>query len=337
MFYILYVCLVCFAISASGKIFTGEASGDRLNGLKELSAASGNGLIELDDSNFDYFAIDKPRDYSLMIFLTAANPRYKCVVCKDTENDVKKVAHAYSSAVSREGGETDMFFVKVDFERGQRVFSEYKLQTVPILFYMNKKEAVGEGKSRYDIPIKDRYSFPESTTAESIADWVNYKTGVNVVFEKSLIMAYIMTILCFVGIIALIPRIINSVAFWKSYLQWKPLWVFVSAAVYVCSISGLIYDIIRSPPWYHNEPRSGGIVFFYPQAGQQMVIEGFIIGFLNIGCAASLIFLYWFAPTLKTAEQRTVGIIGGMASFSFFFWQVRQLYVMKNRWYGSDV
>lgn len=78
-------------------------------------------------------------------------------------------------------------------------------------------------------------------------------------------------------------------------------------------------------------------MFFYPQSGSQFVVEGFIIGFLNLGCAAALIFLTIKAPILKNEQYRLMAVTGGVMMFILCFSQVKGLYVMKNRWYGSQM
>jgi hypothetical protein len=64
------------------------------------------------------------------------------------------------------------------------------------------------------------------------------------------------------------------------------------------------------------------------------VVEGFVIGFLNLACAASLAMILMFAPNFKDEKNRTMGIIGGMVVFTVCFRLVRSLYIMKNGWYG---
>lgn len=77
-------------------------------------------------------------------------------------------------------------------------------------------------------------------------------------------------------------------------------------------------------------------MLFYPQAGSQFVAEGFIVGFLNLMCAGSLIFIGVAAPKFKSENNRLAAVIGGMIVFLICFMQIRGLFVMKNRWYGSN-
>jgi hypothetical protein len=76
-------------------------------------------------------------------------------------------------------------------------------------------------------------------------------------------------------------------------------------------------------------------MLFYPQANSQFVAEGFIIGFLNLMCGGSLIFIAVAAPKFKSENNRSAAIIGGMTVFTICFMAIRGLYKMKNQWYGS--
>jgi hypothetical protein len=62
-----------------------------------------------------------------------------------------------------------------------------------------------------------------------------------------MIGSYITLLVLFGIVLALIQPAINSLPMLLRIVQWKPMWIMVSCGVYTCAISGLIYDIIRSP------------------------------------------------------------------------------------------
>lgn len=66
---------------------------------------------------------------------------------------------------------------------------------------------------------------------------------------------------------------------------------------------------------YHANPQTGQIMFFYPQSGSQFVVEGFVIGFLNVACAVGLIFITVFVPKFKSEQTRSTCLWLGMALF----------------------
>ena len=245
---------------------------------------------------------------------------------------------------------TEVFFLRADYEASQRVFGKYDITSVPLVFHIPPdfdgeddliEEGDGEGTEKvkgnsYNIMHREKFQVPQTIDAESVADFLHDRTGMSVTIERSMIMAYIWLAIFFGVVLAAIPYIMNSLdSFWLPLMRSKKLWAIVSGGIYTCAISGLIFDIIRSPPMYYANPQNGQMMFFYPQSGNQFVVEGFVIGFLNVGCAFSLIFLGIVAPKFKSEDHRTMAVIGGIISFTACFWQIRNLYRMKNRWYGS--
>ena len=69
----------------------------------------------------------------------------------------------------------------------------------------------------------------------------------------------------------------------------------------------------------------------------QFVVEGFIIGFLNILCGVALIFMTVIAPRLGSEQKRSSFVIGSMVVALVSFLSVKSLYKYKNRWYGSGM
>lgn len=165
-----------------------------------------------------------------------------------------------------------------------------------------------------------------------------------------MLWSYVALIVLFGILAALVQPVINSLPFWIRIIQMKNIWALVSAGVYTCAISGLIFDIIRSPQMYlynmlignafiknistfnciryYANPQTGQIMFFYPQSGNQFVVEGFVIGFLNLGCAASLIFLTAFAPYFKVA----LWYILVMQSDYVSSWVIRTKAIARSVW-----
>jgi hypothetical protein len=85
---------------------------------------------------------------------------------------------------------------------------------------------------------------------------------------------------------------------------------------------------------YYANPQTGQIMFFYPQSGNQFVVEGFVIGFLNLACALSVM-LVLVATQFKDEQTKLVCMVGGIFAFLFCFRMTRSLYILKNPWYGQ--
>ena len=316
--------------------------GDKLAQITELAAKATNNVITLDDDTYDYFAMNKPNPYSLIVFMTAAHPKFKCSVCKAHDTEFQLLASSYKATAQAEGKKQSLFFVRLDYEASQKTFQKYDTNSVPVIFHLggvgSDSVAEGSGGKDYHILLRDRFQSGGDILAESMVPFLRARAGVSVTIKRSQLGMYVFILVLFAGVAACVRPVINSLdTFVLPLLRYTPAWAVVSLGVYTCAISGLIFDIIRNPPPYHADPRTGHIMFFYPQSGSQFVIEGFVIGFLNLGCAVALIFLTIKAPVIKAEQTRTFAVIAGMVAFLLCFNQVKELYRMKNRWYGSSM
>lgn len=300
-----------------------------------MALSSKGNVIVLDDASYNYYALNKPRSYHLVVFLTAAHPKFKCSICKSIDREMALLAQSYMKGVQARAEDPNVFFVKLDYESAQRTFSNYGVQSVPVVFHIGPVSAADkDGKGGFSISPRDRFQVPADPSAEALASFVRDRASISVEIKRSMFWMYV-TILAFFAIMAaLVKPVIDSLPFWLRLVRTKAIWALASGGVYTCAISGLIFDIIRSPQMYYANPQTGQIMFFYPQSGNQFVVEGFVIGFLNVACAASLIFVTVFAPHIKDEHKRNICMGGGILAFVVCFRMVKRLYIMKNQWYG---
>eukprot|EP01041_Mallomonas_annulata_P007173 gene7173-14610_t len=327
-FIFLVLLIVCTAIPKKQTI-SPEA---KLQQIHDLAEKSKSNVITLDDATYSYYAISKPRPYSLIVFLTASHPKFKCFVCKSLDKEFQTLAQSYADSRKDFGEKPPVYFIRLDYESSQKMFQSYEINSVPLIFHIAPFQG-DRGAKEFEVLTRDRLQIPSSPEAEGIASFLRDRTGVNVTIKRSMMWAYILLVVLFSLLALAVKPVINSLPFWLSIIQSKSLWSIVSAGVYTCAISGLIFDIIRSPPMYYANPQTGQIMFFYNQSGSQFVVEGFVIGFLNLACAASLIFLTTIAPKFKDEKSRSSALTGGCFCFIVCFLWIRALYRMKNRWY----
>lgn len=331
LFFLLALCL-----SAASSKTKKNGADTKLNQIMDLAAKSRGNVITLDDSTYAHYATSKPRPYSLVVFLTATHPKFKCSICKQLDREYQLLAESYNKQIKATGENPSLFFLRLDYEAAQKTFGKYQVTSVPIVFYISGSSAPKDG-DEYNILIRDRYQVSSDPDAEGLASFIRERSGISITIKRSMFMAYVILIVAF-GLIALaVPFAINLLPTIISFLQMKPLWALVSAGVYTCAISGLIFDIIRSSQWYYANPQTGQIMFFYPQSGSQFVVEGFIIGGFNLLCSISVIFMTMIVPRFKSEQVKNFCMIGSLLVFIFCFSQVRGLYRMKNRWYGSSM
>ena len=224
----------------------------KLSQIRDLASKSKGNVITLDDSTYSYYAISKPRPYTLIVYFTAAHPKFRCTICKQLDNELSILAESYSKQMESNKEEKNIFFLRLDYESSQRVFQNYGLTSVPLIFHLSPQISNANLNSdkpgvEYEINPRDKYQVPSDPDAESLASFLQDRTSISVKIIRSMFWSYVLLIIIFSILIALVQPVINSLPFWLRIVQLKTIWIIVSGGVYTCAISGLIFDIIRSP------------------------------------------------------------------------------------------
>lgn len=247
LFVLLVAVAWCNAASSKKQQASSSSPEAKIQQIAELASKSRNNMITLDDATFHYYAIAKPRPYSLIVFLTAAHPKFKCTICKQIDTEMSLVAQSYGRATSTRGEEPKVFFVRLDYEASQKIFQQYGVSSVPMMFHIPPLLTAEKSGKEYTIHQREKYQIPTSPEAESIAGFVKDRTGVSVDIKRSMFFSYILLLVIF-GILALLVKpMIDALPFLLRLVQNVGIWAVVSAGVYTCAISGLIFDIIRQP------------------------------------------------------------------------------------------
>lgn len=222
----------------------------------------------MDDASYNHYALSKPRPYSLIVFMTAAHPKFKCAICKQLDSEVSLVSQSFAKQYTPSGMnvsqemtndlQNNVFFVRLDYEQAQKTFQSYGLNSVPIIFHIpsyitadrraeDETASSGSGNA-LTISVRDRFQFSSIPDAESIAGFVRERAHVDIKITRSAWGTYILLFVVLAILAALVRPVINNIAFWLQIIRRKSIWIVISAAVYTCAISGLIFDIIRLPP-----------------------------------------------------------------------------------------
>lgn len=202
----------------------------------------------MDDSTYSYYATSRPNPYNLIVFLTASHPKFRCAVCKSLDKEFQLLAQSYDTEIKSKKEDPDIFFVRLDYESSQKVFQSYQITSVPVIFHLPPRLSDKAGATQeYVISNKDKYLPPADPDAESIATFVREKTSVTIPIKRSMIMVYVVMIVAFGILLALVQPVINALPIILNIIRFKYIWLVLSGAIYTISISGMIFDIIRSP------------------------------------------------------------------------------------------
>lgn len=236
--------LTFISASASTAKKSSSSGIDRAQQITDLALKSRGNMVTLDDSTYQYYAATSPRPYSLIVFMTAAHPKFKCSICKQIDQEMSLVAQAYHK---QSKDDQQVFFVRLDYESAPKTFQSYGVQSVPMLFHIPPSVSADKAGKDYSVSARDKYQIPASPDAESIAGFLRDRTGVSVEIKRSMIMSYVLLAVVFAIMAALVKPVINSLPTILALVRNTGLWAVVSAGVYTCAISGLIFDIIRQP------------------------------------------------------------------------------------------
>jgi oligosaccharyltransferase complex subunit gamma len=165
-------CLYVFAICLTWPVFLSEAQD--INVLNEkvgklMDWSSKQPVIRMDGSKFREFLKTAPRNYSVILMLTALAPQRQCFMCQQADEEFQVAAKSwtYSQLHSNK-----LFFAMVDFDEGQDVFQMMKLNHAPVFMHFPAK---GKPK-KADTMDMARAGFG----AEAFVKWILERTEINI-------------------------------------------------------------------------------------------------------------------------------------------------------------
>jgi len=254
-------------------------------------------ILKFNGNKFRDFVKAVPRNYSVVIMFTAMQPARQCVICRHAYDEYLIVANSYrySQAYTNK-----LFFAMIDFDEGSDVFQHLRLNTAPVFMHFPAK---GKPKPADTMDIQ-RVSF----SAEAIAKWVQERTDIQIrVFRPPSYSGSVAVLMLasLVGGFLYLRR--NNLDF----LFNKQLWGMLAISFCFIMVSGQMWNHIRGPPFLHKAP-NGGIAYIHGSSQGQLVIETYIVMFLNAMIVLGMILLTeagWQADLRKGRFMAIVGLI----------------------------
>ncbi|CAF0887568.1 unnamed protein product [Didymodactylos carnosus] len=239
MNFILSIVFICICIVGGKEDILSE----KIEQLTEWSMKKP--VIRLNSERFKHYVKTPPRNYSVIVMLTALSPQRQCAICKQAHDEFQVVAQSwrYSSAFSNK-----IFFAMVDFDEGSDVFQYLKLNSAPVFIHFPPKMKPKKG----DYMDISRWGF----SAEQLVKWINDRADIHIhVFRPPNYSGFLLVILLVTMIAGLLYIKRNSLEFLYNNLLWG---VSVILVILVCT-SGQIWNTIRGSPFLHRNPQTGQI------------------------------------------------------------------------------
>lgn len=299
---LVFIAIACIIITdAQSKQKGGLTLTEKVQNLIDMNLKKS--VLKFNANKFKEYVKQSPRNYSVIIMLTALAPSRQCQICRQAHDEYTIVANSYRySAVYS----NKLFFAMVDFDEGAEVFQMLRLNTAPVFLHFPAK---GKPKTADSMDIHR-----VGVSAEAIARFVHERTDIQIrVFRPPNYSGTVavVTLAALLGGFLYLRR--NNLEF----LYNKQMWA--SIAVFFCftMISGQMWNHIRSPPLIHKS-QSGGIAYIHGSSQGQLVIETYIVMFLNAMIVVGMILLTESGSQNDMRKGRIMAIIG-LALVAVFF------------------
>ncbi|XP_046325792.1 tumor suppressor candidate 3-like [Haliotis rufescens] len=280
-----------------------ESVGDKVQQLTEWNLKKS--VIRLTGDKFRQYVKTAPRNYSMIVMLTALQAQRQCSVCRQANEEYTILANSwrYSQQFSNK-----LFFALVDYDEGPDVFQNLKLNTAPVFMHFPPKGKPKKGDS-LDI---NRVGF----AAEQIARWVGERTDIQIrVFRPPNYSGTLALALLFSLIGGLLYLKRNNLEF----LYNKTSWGIGALAVIFAMTSGQMWNHIRGPPLMHRNPHTGAMHYIHGSSQGQFIMETYIVMLLNTAVVFGFILMNE-AHSLKgdPGKKRILALVG-LGCVAIFF------------------
>ncbi|KAK2731632.1 oligosaccharyl transferase subunit ost3/OST6 [Myotisia sp. PD_48] len=239
------------------------------NKYETYRARAKSGPIELNDASYQELTAI-PRDYHLVVLLTATEARFGCELCRAFQPEWDFLGRSWHKADL--GDSTKTLIGTLDFSRGRKTFHSLMLQSAPIVLLFPPTS--GPGSKPDNKPI--RFDFTGPISAEQMNTWISRllpdgpRPSLNrpINYGKIAILATML-----LGLISLLT--VTS-AYVLPIIQSRNLWTAVSLLLILLFTSGYMFNHIRKVPYVTGDGK-GGISYFAAGFSNQLGLESQVV------------------------------------------------------------
>lgn len=281
--------------------------------------------IQLNSELVQRYLLRNYRNYSSVIYLTLNDPN--CQACKLVEDKWDKAAEAWLQSRPRDS--QDVFFFTYATTKSDPLVNRLAAPHVPLLVHFGpSKDADARIAQQEDI-----YGLTMQTLQETlILNWVNERTGAKIApyvnpWPRIILSGVIAVVfaLFILGLSHYVPKLFTN---WSDPFVWYN----IAMVPFFMTIAGTVWNAIRQPMMFSQNPYTGKIMLIAPSAQYQFIFEGFLIASLTIAIAALIIFITTTLETLPPAKQRL--FFYPMAAILFMsLWLLLNFFCVKHKYY----
>ncbi|CAK9303601.1 unnamed protein product [Gordionus sp. m RMFG-2023] len=275
-------------------------------------------ILHLDLNQFEYY-VKSPKNYSIILMFTILDSQ-DCKICSEIYKEYKILAKSWKKC---DLYSNKIFFMIADFKKAPGIFEDMKLKSVPLLVYWPSKK---KKSSMETYPIEKL-----GIEAERMSLWVYSKTNIQIRIVRPVNYQNLLMIL---GAVLLVL----SIGYWQrnrlSFLLSRYVCATLALAFVYIMISGQMWNRIRSPPFMHQNHKTGQMTYIAPGGSSQFVAETYIVIALNAAITLGIIMVQEASIPRKRINKnvRKVIAVVGLLLLSIFFSQLLSIFRHK---YGN--
>jgi len=218
--------------------------------------------------------------------------------------------------------ELPVFLFKVGL--GNRpVLEALGVQQIPLLVH------VGPSRKEISISEEDRYPISQDTlTPDAIVNWINSRAHVKIYMPKPAHLVFGFP-LAIVLLVLFILYVGYSLIF---SLRSPNLWFTLAIGLYFFCQAGVIFNLIRRPPFVGVNSWNNQISYFASSSQYQYVIEGILIAFLNTGIGITTVALVLLPKVNGRWKQRGAFLVLFVV-LAVLLYYLLQVFCIKNGFY----
>ncbi|CAN6616337.1 dolichyl-diphosphooligosaccharide--protein glycosyltransferase subunit 3 [Trichomonascus vanleenenianus] len=287
-------------ISCLLALMSGLAYARDFSAAQVASLTQSNGIVRLNDRNFNQI-VAGPRDYDIVVLLTAEGPQYGCSFCRILGPPFEKAASSWHQDHPSGDG---VFFAVADISVCQNVFREFELTHAPNVWVFKRtphqtQNRPGSGYEPYQFPQTEDQLGP-------LVQYLNKSLKIDIkIHEPFPWDRLIVTLALVIGTLAVIRVAYDKILL---VLQRKQLWIAITLVSILMFTAGHMFNMIRRTPYIVGDGR-GGATYFVGGHSNQIAVETQIIAIVYAVLSFSTICLVVKVPKVEDRKKQSFLVI----------------------------
>ncbi|KAJ5951785.1 Magnesium transporter protein 1 [Penicillium vulpinum] len=292
-----WTALFLFFSFVSG-VLSASSTPDKFARYQSLSRS---GLVDLDSASYEELT-STPRDYYAVVILTATDPRFGCLLCRDFESEWDLIARSWIKGTKSD--DLKVVFGTLDFDNGKAIFQKLMLQTAPVLLVF--PPTIGPFAKVEGSPI--RFDFTGPISAEQVYSWI----GRNLPEGPKPQLVRPINYMRIVSAITILMAVVTVIAVLSPYLlpivQNRNLWAAISLIAILLFTSGQMFNHIRKVPYVAGDGQ-GGISYFAGGFQNQFGMETQIVAAIYAVLSFATIALALKVPRMEDVKGQQLAVL----------------------------